>query len=249
MVARDYAPGGDLAFYQELALRALVAKRAVVLLSGGLDSCTAAAQAAEDGFTLYALSFDYGQRHKRELEAARAIAKRLEVAEHRVLAVPLGELGGSALTDTSIAVPDAAQSIGSSIPVTYVPARNTIFLAFATAYAEVVGANHIFIGANALDYSGYPDCRPEYLEAFAHMARLATKRGVEGAEFSIEAPLLHDSKEAIVRRALRLGAPIELTWSCYRGGKRACGTCESCTLRLRGFAAAGATDPILYVGS
>jgi 7-cyano-7-deazaguanine synthase len=228
MVARDYAPGGDLAFYQELALRALVAKRAVVLLSGGLDSCTAAAQAAEDGFTLYALSFDYG---------------------HRVLAVPLGELGGSALTDTSIAVPDAAQSIGSSIPVTYVPARNTIFLAFATAYAEVVGANHIFIGANALDYSGYPDCRPEYLEAFAHMARLATKRGVEGAEFSIEAPLLHDSKEAIVRRALRLGAPIELTWSCYRGGKRACGTCESCTLRLRGFAAAGATDPILYVGS
>ncbi|MFO1532403.1 MAG: 7-cyano-7-deazaguanine synthase QueC [Thermoplasmatota archaeon] len=219
--------------------------RAVVLLSGGLDSCTAAAWAQAEGYEVFALSFDYGQRHKRELASARAVAKALRVKAHHVLQVPLGSLGASALTDKRIAVPDAGPSdaIGSRIPVTYVPARNTIFLAFALGFAEVVEAGAIVIGANALDYSGYPDCRPEYLAAFERMANLATKAGVEGRRLSVLAPLLHRTKSEIVQMAVELGAPLARTWSCYRGGTAPCGRCESCVLRRRGFAEAGVADP------
>jgi 7-cyano-7-deazaguanine synthase len=191
------------------------------------------------------LSFDYGKRHRRELKAAKAVAKDLGMADHRVLRLPIGELGGSALTDKAVAVPDAPApaAIGSRIPSTYVPARNTIFLSFALGYAEVVGASAMVIGANALDYSGYPDCRPEYLDAFERMANLATKAGVEGRTVKLLAPLLQMGKADIVRLATRLGAPIQDTWSCYRGGRRPCGTCESCVLRAKGFAEAGAVDP------
>lgn len=223
-------------------------KVAVVLLSGGLDSCTAAAMAKAEGNALVALSFDYGQRHRKELLAARKVAKALG-AEHHVLKVPLGRLGASALTDKSIPVPDApadTSAIGAAVPVTYVPARNTIFLSFALGLAEVTGASSIVIGANALDYSGYPDCRPEYLEAFERMANLATKSGTSGKTVRLKAPLLHMSKGDIVAKAVELGAPIHLTWSCYRGGAKACGTCESCVLRLRGFAQAGRQDSIPY---
>lgn len=222
--------------------------RAVLLLSGGLDSCTAGAIAKAEGYDLFALSFDYGQRHRRELVSARKVAKALGVKAHLTLKVPIGRLGGSALTDRSIAVPDAPKkgSIGSTIPATYVPARNTIFLSFALGYAEVVGASAIVIGANALDYSGYPDCRPEYLQAFQHMADLATKAGVEGQSVKVLAPLLHMGKVDIVKAALANRAPIRHTWSCYRGGTKACGTCESCALRLKGFAQAGAADPVPY---
>ena len=225
--------------------------RAVVLLSGGLDSTTAAAWAKAEGHDLYALSFDYGQRHRKELARARQVAAALGAREHKVLRLPLGDLGHSALTDRAIAVPDApkpgpgAAAIGSSIPSTYVPARNTVFLAFALGYAEVVGASAIVIGANALDYSGYPDCRPDYLEAFERMATLATKAGVEGRTVKVLAPLLHMSKRDIVQTARRLKAPIAQTWSCYRGGRLPCGTCESCVLRAKGFAEAGVDDPAL----
>jgi 7-cyano-7-deazaguanine synthase len=221
---------------------------AVLLLSGGLDSCTAGAMAQEQGYALHAVSFDYGQRHRKELAAAAKVGRALGVASHRVLKVPLGGLGGSALTDKAIAVPDAPAKgkIGQRIPSTYVPARNTVFLGLALAVAEVEGAQAIVIGANALDYSGYPDCRPEYLEAFERMANLATKAGVEGRGVRILAPLLRLSKADIVREALRLGAPLGHTWSCYRGGTAACGTCESCVLRLEGFRKAGAVDPIAY---
>lgn len=223
--------------------------RAVVLLSGGLDSTTAAAWAKAEGHDVFALSFDYGQRHKKELARARQVAAALGAKEHKVLRLPIGDLGHSALTDRSIAVPDApsAAEIGAAIPSTYVPARNTVFLAFALGYAEVVGATAIVIGANALDYSGYPDCRPEYLQAFERMANLATKAGVEGRTVKVLAPLLHMSKRDIVQTARRLKAPIEQTWSCYRGGRRPCGTCESCVLRAKGFAEAGVADPALAV--
>jgi 7-cyano-7-deazaguanine synthase len=221
-----------------------------VLLSGGLDSTTAAAWAKAEGHDLYALSFDYGQRHKKELARAKAVAAALGAKDHKVLRLPIGDLGHSALTDRSIAVPDApapgsGQAIGSAIPSTYVPARNTVFLAFALGYAEVVGASAIVIGANALDYSGYPDCRPEYLQAFERMAALATKAGVEGRTVKVLAPLLQMSKRDIVQTARRLKAPIAQTWSCYRGGRAPCGTCESCVLRARGFAEAGVPDPAL----
>ena len=221
--------------------------KAVVLLSGGLDSTTAAAWAKAEGHDLYALSFDYGQRHKKELAQAQAVAKALGVREHKVLAVPIGDLGHSALTDRSIPVPDApaASAIGSSIPSTYVPARNTVFLALALGYAEVTGATAIVIGANALDYSGYPDCRPEFLEAFERLANLATKAGAEGRTVKVLAPLLRMTKRDIVKAAVRLRAPIALTWSCYRGGRRPCGACESCVLRAKGFAEAGVPDPAL----
>ncbi|MGB0653397.1 MAG: 7-cyano-7-deazaguanine synthase QueC [Thermoplasmatota archaeon] len=231
-------------------------KKAVVLLSGGLDSCVSATIARCEGYRVTALSFDYGQRHDKELDCARAIAQAIRVEAHHVLKVPLGDLGGSALTDEALDVPDApaADEIGDDIPVTYVPARNTIFLSFALAVAEVAGAEAIFIGANALDYSGYPDCRPEYFEAFQAMADLATKQGVEGAGGSgkgpavrIVAPLLEMTKKDIVQTGTDLNAPLHLTWSCYRGDGDACGTCESCVLRLRGFAAAGREDPIDYV--
>jgi 7-cyano-7-deazaguanine synthase len=219
----------------------------VVLLSGGLDSTTAAAWAKAQGHDVYALSFDYGQRHKKELERAKAVAAALGAKEHKVLRLPIGELGHSALTDRSIAVPDAPRgsAIGAAIPSTYVPARNTVFLSFALGYAEVVGAEAIVIGANALDYSGYPDCRPEYLEAFERLANLATKAGVEGRTVKVLAPLLHMSKRDIVETARRLKAPIAQTWSCYRGGRVPCGTCESCVLRAKGFAEAGVPDPAI----
>lgn len=225
-----------------------------MLLSGGLDSTTAAAWAKAEGHDLYALSFDYGQRHRKELARAKAVATALGAKEHKVLRLPIGDLGHSALTDRSIAVPDAPEpggagpAIGSTIPPTYVPARNTVFLAFALGYAEVVGASAIVIGANSLDYSGYPDCRPEYLEAFERLAGLATKAGVEGRTVKVLAPLLHMSKRDIVQTARRLKAPIAQTWSCYRGGRVPCGACESCVLRAKGFAEAGVDDPAMPAG-
>ncbi len=222
-------------------------KKAVVLLSGGLDSTTSAAIAQREGHELYALSFDYGQRHVKELEAALAVGKSLGVARHEVLSLPLGQLGGSALTDAGIDVPDARPADEmDGIPVTYVPGRNTIFLSFALAYAEVVGAEAVYLGINAMDYSGYPDCRPEYLAAMQEVARLATKQGVEGGAPRLVAPLVEMTKAQIVTAGMDVGAPLELTWSCYRGGAQACGTCESCALRLAGFADSGYEDPIAY---
>jgi len=225
-----------------------MSSRAVVLLSGGLDSTVAAALARERGFELHALSFDYGQRHKRELESARAVAKALRAASHAVLDVPVGKLGGSALTQRDIAVPTHRdeKQMGADIPVTYVPARNIVFLSLGLGLAEVKDADRIFIGANALDYSGYPDCRPEFFHAFEEAARLGTKRGVEGRPIRIEVPLQHMTKADIVREGLRVKAPLDLTWSCYQGGDLACGVCDSCVLRLKGFREAGAVDPVPY---
>lgn len=218
---------------------------AVVLLSGGLDSMVAAALAREAGHTIHALTVDYGQRHRRELESARAIARMLGVARHVVLPLDLTAFGGSALT-ADIAVPKGGVAPG--IPITYVPARNTIFLALTLGLAEVAGARSIWIGVNALDYSGYPDCRPEFIAAFQAMAALATRAGVEGASVRIEAPLQHSSKADIAREAARLGLDTGLSWSCYdpAPGGRACGLCDSCRLRRKGFAEAGLTDPTVY---
>lgn len=224
-------------------------RAAVVLLSGGLDSSTALAIAAEEGFDLYALSFNYGQRHTRELEASRRIAEHFGCREHRVVDIDLRAFGGSALTSDEIAVPlgRSDAEMGQGIPVTYVPARNLIFLSFATAYAEVIGADDIFLGINSLDYSGYPDCRPEFLESFQQTANLATKAGTEDQRtLRYHAPLLYMTKAAIVREGTRLGVPWELTWSCYEGGEAACGQCDSCQLRLKGFAENGLTDPLPY---
>lgn len=226
-----------------------MSKRAVVLLSGGLDSTVAAALAIEAGYELHALSFDYGQRHDRELESARAVAEALGAASHAVLKVPVGAYGGSALTDRSIDVPTGREEsqMGDDIPITYVPARNIVFLSLGLGIAEVKEAEAIYIGANALDYSGYPDCRPEFFRAFEEMARLGTKRGVEGHPVRVITPLLHLSKADIVRQGLRVGAPLELTWSCYQGGDAACGVCDSCVLRLKGFREAGSQDPVPYI--
>jgi 7-cyano-7-deazaguanine synthase len=226
------------------------APRAVVLLSGGLDSATTAAIARHEGFTLVALSVDYGQRHRFELDAARRVADSLEVARHVVASVDLDRFGGSALTD-DIAVPlDREENeIAEGIPVTYVPARNTVFLALALAYAEVVGASDLFIGVNAIDYSGYPDCRPEFVAAFERLANLATKAGVEGSmKFSIHTPLINMTKAEIIRRGTELGVDFGLTHSCYAPNADgiACGRCDACQLRLKGFAEAGRTDPIAY---
>jgi 7-cyano-7-deazaguanine synthase len=224
--------------------------RAVVLLSGGVDSATAAALARQQGFELHALSFRYGQRHERELESAKRVAAFLGAASHRIIEFDLRAIGGSALTDR-IEVPKArsAEEIGHGIPVTYVPARNTIFLSFGLALAERIEAENIFFGANQLDYSGYPDCREEYILAFEQMANLATKAGVEGkSRIKIAAPLIHMTKAQIVQQGLALGLDYALTWSCYDPAPdgRACGVCDSCQLRLRGFAEAGAADPIGY---
>jgi 7-cyano-7-deazaguanine synthase len=226
------------------------AKNAVVLLSGGVDSTTTLAIAREEGFNIFALSFDYGQRHRHELEAARAVAEALGVTKHVVTTIDLRALGGSALTD-DIAVPKGRSDdeIGEGIPITYVPARNTIFLSYALAWAEVLWSSDIFIGVNALDYSGYPDCRPEYIEAFVRMANLATKASVEGGNaLAIHTPLIELSKAQIVRRGLDLGVDFRFTWSCYDPGESniACGECDSCVLRLKGFREAGTTDPIRY---
>jgi len=225
---------------------------AVVLLSGGLDSATTAAIARQQGFSLYALSVDYGQRHRFELSAARRVAQALGVCGHVVLSVDLAQLGGSALTD-AIAVPKDRQAdrMAGPIPVTYVPARNTVFLSLALAYAEVIGAADVFIGVNAVDYSGYPDCRPEYIAAFAAMANVATKTGVEGRlKFNIHAPLIHMTKGEIIRRGVELGVDYGLTHSCYDPGPSglACGRCDACRLRLRGFAEAGLEDQLEYEG-
>lgn len=222
--------------------------RAVVLLSGGLDSATTLAMARAQGLDCYALSFDYGQRHDAELNAARRVAEHQGIVEHRIVALPgLGAIGGSALTDRSIAVP--SDGPGEGIPVTYVPARNTLFLSFALAWAEVLGAHHIFIGVNAVDYSGYPDCRPEFIDAFTRMANLATKAAVEGATMEIHTPLIQLSKADIIREGVRLGVDYGLTVSCYSADPegRACGVCDSCRLRAAGFRNAGVSDPTRYV--
>ena len=224
-------------------------KKAVILYSGGLDSTTCMAIAKAEGFEPYAMSFAYGQRHKAELELAKGNAKPMGAEEHMVVEFDLRKMGGSALT-ADIAVPK--EGVGSDIPVTYVPARNTIFLSFALGWAETLGAFDIFIGVNALDYSGYPDCRPEYIAAFEQMANLATKAGVEGAgRFTIHTPLIHLTKGEIIGKGLSLGVDYSRTHSCYDPTEDglACGRCDSCRLRLKGFAEAGVTDPVKYVKS
>ena len=219
--------------------------KAIILLSGGLDSATVLAIAREQGFACHALSLDYGQRHVAELHAARRVAQSQCVIEHKIIPIALDAFGGSALTDRRIDVPE--QEI-AGIPVTYVPARNTVFLALALGWAEVAGARNLFIGVNALDYSGYPDCRPEYLVAFERLANLATRAGVEGEQFHVRAPLIAMTKAEIIREGIRLGVDYRLTVSCYQADAegRACGRCDSCRLRAKGFAEAGVADPTRY---
>lgn len=221
-------------------------KRAVVLLSGGLDSATTLAIARAAGYACHCLSIDYGQRHFAELAAAARVAAALGASEHRTVKIDMGQFGGSALTDASIAVP--TDGVEGGIPVTYVPARNTIMLALALAWAEVLGAGDIFVGVNAVDYSGYPDCRPEFIRAFEAMANLATKAAVEGQALRVHAPLIEWSKAEIVGRGMALGVDYGLTVSCYQADEdgRACGLCDSCRLRRAGFAAAGIDDPTRY---
>jgi 7-cyano-7-deazaguanine synthase len=221
------------------------AKRAIVLLSGGLDSSTVLAIARARDFDCYALSVHYGQRHSAELDAARRIAVQLGAREHRVMGVDLAGIGGSALTDAGVAVPEVPTT---GIPITYVPARNTLLLSLALGWAEVVGAADIFVGVNAVDYSGYPDCRPAFIEAFEHLARLATKAGVEGVPFRIQAPLIAMSKAEIIRAGSELGVDFSMTVSCYQADANgaACGKCDSCRLRAAGFAAAQLADPTQY---
>jgi 7-cyano-7-deazaguanine synthase len=227
------------------AVTSTAPKRAVVLLSGGLDSSTVLAMARARDFECYALSVHYGQRHSAELDAARKIAVSLGAREHRVMGVDLAGVGGSALTDTRIAVPE---SPGAGIPVTYVPARNTLLLALALGWAEVVGAADIFVGVNAVDFSGYPDCRPQFIAAFENLARVATKAGVEGVGFKIQAPLIDMSKADIIRAGTALGVDFSMTVSCYQAEAdgAACGKCDSCRLRAAGFNAAGVPDPTRY---
>lgn len=220
--------------------------RAVVLLSGGLDSATALAQAVADGNDCYTLSFEYGQRHRAELDAAKRVSAQLGAIEHRETPIPVGLYGGSALTDPEIDVPEHG---GDGIPVTYVPARNTVFLSLALGWAEVLGAETIVIGVNAIDYSGYPDCRPEFIAAFRALAALATKQAVEGRPVRVEAPLIELTKAQIIRRGIDLGVDFALTVSCYRADEqgRACGRCDSCRLRREGFVAVGVEDPTRYL--
>jgi 7-cyano-7-deazaguanine synthase len=224
-----------------------VASDAVVLLSGGLDSYTAAAVAVRDGFSVSALSINYGQRHARELEAAKAVARALGAVRHLELDLDLTKIGGSALTSTAIDVPKDHPLDSTVIPSTYVPARNTIFLSLALGWAEVLGSSDIFIGVNALDYSGYPDCRPDFIRAFEQLARLATRAGVEGRPLTVHSPLIDLSKSEIIRLGLSLGLDYGLTHSCYDPlpDGRPCGHCDSCRLRAAGFAEAGATDPLI----
>lgn len=220
-------------------------KKAVILLSGGLDSATVVAMARAEGYACYTMSFDYGQRHRAELDAAARVSRDLGAIEHKVIGLNLDGMGGSALTDSSIAVPEAPTE---GIPVTYVPARNTVFLSLALGWAEVLEARDIFIGVNAVDYSGYPDCRPEFVEAFERLANLATKAGVEGNGFTVQAPLQNLSKADIITAGIGLGVDYSLTVSCYQadGQGRACRKCDSCRLRAEGFAAAGVADPTNY---
>ena len=228
-----------------MASAGVEAKRAVVLVSGGVDSATTLALAREQGFACYALSVNYGQRHRLELEAARRVAESLGAVEHRSIKLDVGWIGGSALTDEHIDVPGAPST---GIPVTYVPARNTLLLAMALAWAETLGARDIYYGANAIDYSGYPDCRPAFVEAFEHLANVATKAGVEGERFRIHAPLIAMSKAEIIRTGARLGVDYGLTLSCYQPSVagEACGQCDSCRLRAQGFSSAGIADPTRY---
>ncbi|MFD6091268.1 7-cyano-7-deazaguanine synthase QueC [Oerskovia sp. NPDC060338] len=228
---------------------AVMHKPAIVLLSGGLDSTTVLAMAKDEGYTPYALSFRYGQRHVIELAAADRVARAQGVARHVIADIDLRVFGGSALTgDIDVPKHDSADNLDADIPVTYVPARNTVFLSFALAYAETVGASDIFIGVSALDYSGYPDCRPEYIHAYESMANLATRAGVEGSRLTIHTPLINLTKAQTVEAGLRLGVDYSLTSSCYDPDRqgRPCGHCDSCLLRLRGFAEAGTTDPLEY---
>ena len=220
-------------------------KRAIVLLSGGLDSATVLAIARSQGYECYALSVEYGQRHRAELDAAQRVAAAIGAKEHRVMRVDLAGIGGSALTDAGIAIPESLQP---GIPVTYVPARNTLLLSLALGWAEVVSAADIFVGVNAVDYSGYPDCRPEFIEAFERLARLATKAGVEGVPFRVQAPLIDMSKADIIRAGAELGVDFSMTVSCYQADANgaACGKCDSCRLRAAGFAAAQLPDPTRY---
>jgi 7-cyano-7-deazaguanine synthase len=229
------------------------AKKAVVILSGGLDSTTCMGIAKDKGYELYPITFDYGQRHRIEIGNARKVAEHYGVKDrHKIIRLDfLREFGGSALTDDAIDVPDmtapgAADAARSEIPVTYVPGRNLLFLSIATSYAEVIGAEAIYIGVNALDYSGYPDCRPEFIAKVEDVIKYATKAGVEGRPIAIETPLIHWTKADIIREGMRLGVPYELSTSCYNGREAACGVCDSCRLRLKGFAEAGYTDPIPY---
>jgi 7-cyano-7-deazaguanine synthase len=221
------------------------AARAIVLLSGGLDSATVLAMARSKNYECYALSVDYGQRHRAELDAARRVAAALGAHEHRVMRVDLAGIGGSALTDAGVAVPETMQQ---GIPTTYVPARNTLFLSLALGWAEVLGAAEIFMGVNAVDYSGYPDCRPAFIQEFEKLAQMATKAGLEGTRFKIHAPLIEMSKADIIRAGLRLGVDFSATVSCYQADAdgRACAKCDSCRLRAAGFAAANTPDPTRY---
>ena len=224
-------------------------KKAVVLVSGGLDSATTLAIARDSGYECYAMSFNYGQRHQVELVSAKNVSESLGAVEHKVVNLGLGDIGGSALTDNTIDVPQSSSDeVAEGIPVTYVPARNTVFLSLALGWAEVLDADAIFIGVNAVDYSGYPDCRPEYIEAFQNMANLATKRGVEGQLIKIETPLIDLSKAEIIKIGLKLGVDYSRTLSCYAPDKegKACGRCDSCHLRQQGFAAANIADPTIY---
>lgn len=224
--------------------------KAVCLLSGGLDSAVAAAWARRQGWELYGLTLDYGQRHKREIQAAQKVAASLEMVEWKLFKLDLTAWGGSALTQSSLAVPRGRplEAISQEIPVTYVPLRNTLFLTLAAAWAEVIAADYLVIGANALDYSGYPDCRPEFYRSLEETLRLGSKRGVEGKPVKIETPLIQFSKKEIVLKGLEWEAPLHLTWSCYLGEAEPCGACDSCILRAKGFHEAGIKDPILDTG-
>lgn len=223
-------------------------KKAVILVSGGLDSTTVLAIAKAQGYQCYTLSFDYGQRHRVELEAAQAVSKHMGVSEHKTVVLDLGSIGGSALTDQAIAVPDFNEE-HTGIPVTYVPARNTVFLSIALGWAEVLKAQTLFIGVNAVDYSGYPDCRPKFIKAFEKMANLATKAGVEGEVLNIQTPLINLSKAEIIKKGLELGVDYSKTISCYQAISTgaACGRCDSCRLRQQGFRDAGVVDPTPYI--
>jgi len=221
-------------------------KKAVVLLSGGLDSATMLAMAKNEGYELYALTFDYGQRHNKEVESSKMIGQRYGVKEHKVLRIDMNQIGGSALTDNSLELPSNRNLESGEIPITYVPARNMILLGFAVAWAEVLNADAIYIGANTVDFSGYPDCKEEFFEAFENAAKLGTKSGVEGHKIEIKYPLIALSKAEIIKKGMELNVPYELTWSCYSGEDKACGKCDACVLRLKGFTEVGVKDTIEY---
>jgi len=223
-------------------------KKAVCLVSGGIDSCVTAYIAKNEGYKIYALSFNYGQKHNKEIECAKNIVSTIKAESHIIFDLDLKQFGGSSLLDESMNIEKDIKitEIGKTIPSTYVPARNTVFLSIALAYAEVISADSIFIGVTSTDYSGYPDCRPEYITAYQIMANIATKRGVEGNTIKIKTPLINLSKKEIIKKGNKLDAPFEKTWSCYNGGEKACGYCDSCILRLKGFKQAKINDPIKY---